>query len=109
MTINRLDADSALLRDHRRAVTPLGGYMTRVFTGERTFLSPVCGPWRAVLYGSAALTKRASSIGSLIGRHAAVSRGGFVFLYALLRLQAVLPFNPAGSRPLRRTSPSIPR
>ena len=24
--------------------TPLGGYMTRVFNGERTFLSPSCGP-----------------------------------------------------------------
>ena len=25
-------------------VKPLGGYMTRVFTGERTLLSPVLGP-----------------------------------------------------------------
>ena len=23
---------------------PLGGYLTRLFTGERTFLSPVLGP-----------------------------------------------------------------
>ena len=28
-------------------VKPLGAYMTRVFTGERTFLSPVLGPGRA--------------------------------------------------------------
>ena len=28
-------------------VKPFGGYMTRVFAGERTFLSPVLGPGRA--------------------------------------------------------------
>ncbi len=33
------------------AITPvLGGYMTRVFNGERTFLSPVLRPVEAVLY-----------------------------------------------------------
>ena len=45
-------------------VKPLGGYMTRVFNGERTFLSPVLRPVEAVLYGSAASTRSASSTGS---------------------------------------------
>ena len=31
-------------------VKPLGGYMTRVFTGERTFLSPILGPIERGLY-----------------------------------------------------------
>ena len=31
-------------------VVPLGGYMTRVFNGERTFLSPVLRPVEAGLY-----------------------------------------------------------
>ena len=31
-------------------VVPLGGYMTRVFNGERTFLSPVLRPVEAALY-----------------------------------------------------------
>ena len=31
-------------------VKPLGGYMTRVFNGERTFLSPVLRPVEVVLY-----------------------------------------------------------
>ena len=31
-------------------VKPFGGYMTRVFTGERTFLSPVLGPVERVFY-----------------------------------------------------------
>ena len=34
------------------AITPvLGAYMTRVFNGERTFLSPVLRPVEDVLYG----------------------------------------------------------
>ena len=33
------------------ALTPvLGGYMTRVFNGERTFLSPVLRPVEAAIY-----------------------------------------------------------
>jgi potassium-transporting ATPase potassium-binding subunit len=39
---------------------PLGGYMTRVFQGERTFLHPVLRP---VERGAAASTRRRSSIG----------------------------------------------
>ena len=45
-------------------VPPLGGYMTRVFNGERTFLSPVLRPVESrALHGSAASTRSASSIG----------------------------------------------
>jgi len=36
------------------AITPvLGGYMTKVFSGERTFLSPVLHPVEAVIYKAA--------------------------------------------------------
>ena len=46
-------------------VKPLGGYMTRVFNGERTFLSPALLPRRgARSTASAASTRSASSIGS---------------------------------------------
>ena len=31
-------------------VPPLGAYMTRVFSGERTFLSPILRPVEAVIY-----------------------------------------------------------
>ena len=31
-------------------VKPFGGYMTRVFTGERTFLSPVLRPVERGIY-----------------------------------------------------------
>ena len=44
-------------------VVPLGAYMTRVFNGERTFLSPVLRPVEARSTGSGASMKNASSIG----------------------------------------------
>ena len=76
---------------------PLGGYMTRVFNGERTVLSPLLQPVETALYriGGVDETREqhwaAYAIAMLLFHVA-----GFVFLYALLRLQGVLPFNPAG-------------
>ena len=46
------------------ALTPLlGSYMTRVFNGERTFLSPVLRPVEAALYRAGGIDENASSIG----------------------------------------------
>ncbi|NEU13140.1 potassium-transporting ATPase subunit KdpA [Methylobacterium sp. BTF04] len=78
-------------------VRPLGGYMTRVFTGERTFLSPVLAPVERGLY-------RVAGINSAQEQHwlayalamLAFHVLGFLVLYALLRFQSVLPFNPDG-------------
>ncbi len=39
-------------------VRPIGGYMTRVFNGERTFLSPVLHPLETVLYGAAGINEK---------------------------------------------------
>ena len=47
-------------------VKPLGGYMTRVFDGERTLLSPVLGPVESGLYVLGGVDPNASSIGSPI-------------------------------------------
>jgi K+-transporting ATPase ATPase A chain len=75
---------------------PLGGYMTRVFAGERTFLSPVLRPVEALLYGLGGIDETREqhwityTIAMLI-----FHLGGFVLLYALLRLQGLLPLNPA--------------
>ena len=79
------------------AITPvLGGYMTRVFNGERTFLSPVLRPVEAVLYGIGGVDEKREQSWliytvSMLFFHV----GGFLILYVLMRLQAVLPFNPA--------------
>jgi K+-transporting ATPase ATPase A chain len=80
------------------AITPfLGAYMTRVFNGERTFLSPILRPVEVVLYKTAGVDARHEqhavtyTVGMLL-----FHVGGFLILYALMRLQAGLPFNPAG-------------
>ena len=73
-------------------VKPFGGYMTRVFTGERTFLSPVLGPLERVFYRLSGVDERgdqnwlAYAVSMLL-----FSLAGFISLYALMRLQAVLP------------------
>ena len=78
-------------------VKPLGGYMTRVFNGETTFLSPVLRPVENGLYRLAGIDAKQEqnwlsyAVGMLIF-HA----GGFLIVYAVLRLQGWLPFNPAG-------------
>jgi K+-transporting ATPase ATPase A chain len=79
------------------AITPvLGGYMTKVFNGERTFLSPVLRPVEAVIYKVAGVDERREQ-GWLMYTVAMLlfHVGGFLILYALMRLQAGLPFNPA--------------
>ncbi|HEY0123289.1 MAG TPA: potassium-transporting ATPase subunit KdpA [Rhizobium sp.] len=78
-------------------VKPLGGYMTRVFTGERTLLSYVLGPLERGLYRIAGTDEREEqhwttySISMLL-----FSLAGFFMLYMLQRFQASLPYNPAG-------------
>src|SRR5499427_1125641 len=77
-------------------VKPLGWYMTRVFNGERTFLSPVLRPVEAALYWAGGVDERreqhwVSYTVAMLFFHV----GGFLILYALMRMQALLPFNPA--------------
>jgi K+-transporting ATPase ATPase A chain len=79
------------------AITPvLGGYMTKVFGGERTFLSPVLHPVEIAIYKLAGVDERREqgwlmyTVGMLL-----FHVGGFLILYALMRLQAGLWFNPA--------------
>ncbi|HKS18574.1 MAG TPA: potassium-transporting ATPase subunit KdpA [Bradyrhizobium sp.] len=75
---------------------PLGWYMTRVFNGERTFLSPVLRPVEAGLYWIGGVDERREqhwltyTVAMLL-----FHIGGFIVIYGLMRLQALLPFNPA--------------
>ena len=76
---------------------PLGGYMTKVFTGERNLLTPVLRPLERLFYRAAGIDERQEQ--HWLSYAFAVMLfhiGGFVILYALLRLQGVLFFNPAG-------------
>ena len=79
----------------------LGAYMTRVFNGERTWLSPVLRPVETLLYRAGGVDEAREQhwltyTVAMLLFHA----GGFVVLYALMRLQAVLPFNPAAQSPV---------
>ncbi|WP_176037764.1 potassium-transporting ATPase subunit KdpA [Brucella tritici] len=78
-------------------VKPLGGYMTRVFSGERTFLSPVLVPVERGLYRLAGTSEREEqhwmtyTVSLLL-----FNLAGFLLLYILQRFQGSLPFNPMG-------------
>ena len=77
---------------------PIGGYMTRVFNGERTLFSPVLRPVERLLYRASGVdeTREQSWVVYAIAM-LFFSVAGFLTLYALQRLQAYLPFNPQGS------------
>jgi K+-transporting ATPase ATPase A chain len=77
-------------------VKPLGWYMTQVFNGERTFLSPVLRPVESAIYWIGGVDERREqhwltfTVAMLL-----FHVGGFLIIYGLMRLQAFLPFNPA--------------
>jgi len=77
------------------ATKPLGAFMARVFSGERTLLSPVLHPLERLIYRFARVREdeemRWTAYGLAMLMFSAV--GGLV-TYALLRLQGILPLNP---------------
>ncbi|WP_113259901.1 potassium-transporting ATPase subunit KdpA [Agrobacterium cavarae] len=78
-------------------IKPLGLYMAHVFNGERTWLTPVLAPVERGLYAVAGvdIKKEQSWLGYTLSM-LAFSIASFAALYAILRLQAFLPFNPQG-------------
>src|SRR5258705_218718 len=74
---------------------PFGGYMTRVFAGERTFLTPLLRPVERAVYWCCGVDEKEEqhwltyAVAMLL-----FSVVGFLILYALQRLQWYLPFNP---------------
>jgi potassium-transporting ATPase potassium-binding subunit len=76
-------------------VKPFGLYMTRVFNGERTFLSLVLRPIERVIYALSGVREHEEQDWKGYGlAMLAFTLMGFLTLYALQRLQAALPFNP---------------
>jgi K+-transporting ATPase ATPase A chain len=76
---------------------PVGLFMSRLFQGERTFLHPVLRPIEVLVYKLCGVredqeqrwTQYAASL-------LAFSLFAFLFPYALMRLQGLLPLNPQG-------------
>jgi K+-transporting ATPase ATPase A chain len=76
---------------------PIGGFMTRVFNGERNFLSPVLGPIERAVYRLSGVDEKAEQHWVTYGAAMLLfSLVGLLVLYGMQRFQAVLPFNPQG-------------
>jgi K+-transporting ATPase ATPase A chain len=76
---------------------PLGLYLARVFSGDRTFLSPVLAPVEKLLYRICRIdpAREMTAVNYLFALFA-FSATGLVWLYVVLRTQKFLPFNPQG-------------
>src|ERR1700689_5425633 len=76
---------------------PLGLYMARVFSNERTFLDPVVSPIESLIYRICGITPEVEMGWSTYAvSMLAFSLISMIFLYALQRLQYYLPLNPQG-------------
>jgi K+-transporting ATPase ATPase A chain len=80
------------------AIVPLlGGYIARVFTGERVFLTPVLGPVERLLYRMLRVDVTQGQDWKRYARSLLVFSGLFwLVLYVILRTQPNHPFNPQG-------------
>jgi len=80
---------------------PLGGYMTRVFKGEKTLLSPIFRPIEGLLYKIAGVDPDVEQDWLVYGAAMLLfSLAGALSLYGLMRFQDVLPLNPQGQAAL---------
>ena len=78
-------------------VKPLGLYMAKVFSGERTWLSPVVRPVERVIYRASGVDEtREQGWLTYAVSLLAFSLVGLIVLYLFQRLQGSLPFNPEG-------------
>jgi K+-transporting ATPase ATPase A chain len=79
----------------------LGRYMYRVMEGERTLLSPILQPVERVIYRFCGVDET-SEMGwkTYVGALLIADLVSFLVGYTMLRLQDVLPLNPAGIGPM---------
>src|SRR6185437_15425246 len=78
------------------AIVPLlGGYMAKVFTGRRVFLTPVVGPLERLLYRPLRVNPDEGQDWKQYARTLLIFSGlSWVALYVILRAQTLHPFNP---------------
>jgi K+-transporting ATPase ATPase A chain len=80
---------------------PLGLYMARVFSEERTFLDPVLRPVERAIYRLCGVNPAAEMTWAEYALAIMLfSAVGMLVLYGLERLQQFLPFNPQGMGPV---------
>jgi K+-transporting ATPase ATPase A chain len=77
-------------------VKPLGAFMARVYSGERTFLTPVLGPVERLIYRAAGVRADEEMNWQTYALALLVfNLLGLLAVYALQRLQGLLPLNPS--------------
>jgi K+-transporting ATPase ATPase A chain len=97
MSLNGWAQIALLLLLVAAAAWPLGGFLARVFNGERTILSPVLRPVERAFYAAGGINPAQEQTWLAYTLSMLVFNGlGFLMLYALLRLQGSLPLNPQG-------------
>ncbi|MFZ0214945.1 MAG: potassium-transporting ATPase subunit KdpA, partial [Candidatus Dormiibacterota bacterium] len=73
----------------------LGGYLARVFSGERVFLSPVVRPVERCFYWLSGIREdQEQSWKRYLVAMLLVQLASLLFTYLILRLQGYLPLNP---------------
>ena len=76
---------------------PMGAFMTAVFTGEKTVLTPCFGPLERAFYRlSGVKPDKEQDWLSYTLSMVIFTAGSFLALYFIQRLQGLLPFNPMG-------------
>ena len=76
---------------------PLGLYMARIFNDERTFMDPVLRPLEKLIYRVCGIHPATEMTWSeYVISMLLFSMAGMIVLYAMQRLQQILPFNPQG-------------
>ncbi len=80
------------------AIVPrFGGYMARVFLGERTFLDPVMTPLEGIIYKAGGIRPQENMTGWQYIRGVLYSNlAMFILVYFILMIQGSLPLNPTG-------------
>lgn len=77
-------------------VKPLGTYMTNVYQGKRTFLSPVLVPLENLVYKAAGIKQEEMDWKDYAKALLLFNSLGFIVLFLILLLQGILPLNPHG-------------
>jgi potassium-transporting ATPase potassium-binding subunit len=76
---------------------PLGAFVARVYSGEKTFLDRIVGPVERLTYRLSGVAHEAEMTWkAYTGAFLTFNLLGFVAVFAILRLQAFLPWNPRG-------------
>src|SRR5271166_3041840 len=95
MTFNAIVQIGVFLAIVIAITPPLGAFMERVFTGKRTWLDPICGPIERLIYRLCGIHPGVEMTWvEYAGAMLVFSGVGMIFLYALQRLQGLLPLNP---------------